>query len=219
MSAAHMTTSEGEGRRGGGTTFRAPAGAIGLWSFIAVVTTLFFLLTIACLARSEFTDWIALGDPGQPLANPRPLWINTVLLLGGSIMMELAHRAARARRIGRMRIGLALGGLFAAAFISGQLDVWQQLQASGYLVASNPANSFFYLITGLHGLHLLGGLVFWGVITVRAWRGVAPERLQLHVALTARYWHFLLLLWLAMFGLLASSDETLAALGRLCGVR
>ena len=118
---------------------------------------------------------------------------------------------------------LGLGGLCALAFLAGQLWVWQVLTASGYGVAANPANSFFYLLTGLHGLHLLGGLVAWAGTWAGELRGGPTPRAntgrQLHVLLLARYWHFLLALWLLLFALLASPPESLAALAELCGLR
>jgi cytochrome c oxidase subunit III len=218
MSSAPPSIARSNDAGRAGRMSRLPAGKIGLWAFMGVVTTLFFLLTIAFLARSQLSDWQALGDLGQPLANPSRLWVNTAMLVVGSIMMELACIAARRGSLPWTRFGLVLGGLFAATFILGQLEFWQTLRAAGYFVASNPANSFFYLITGLHGLHLLGGLVAWGVVTIKAWRNRETEHVRLGVELTANYWHFLLVLWLAMFGLLASSQETIRALARLCGL-
>jgi cytochrome c oxidase subunit III len=76
------------------------------------------------------------------------------------------------------------------------------LVAAGYFVASNPANSFFYVITAVHGLHLLGGLVALGRTIALVWGGAEPDRARLHVELCAAYWHFLLLVWLAFFALL-----------------
>ena len=94
-------------------------------------------------------------------------------------------------------IGLIAGGVFAVAFLVGQLLAWQQLNAAGYFLAANPANAFFYLITGVHGLHLLGGLVALGRTTAKVWRGVEVSQVRLSVELCAIYWHFLLLVWLS----------------------
>ena len=99
-------------------------------------------------------------------------------------------------------VGLCAGGVAAVAFLVGQLLAWQQLSAAGYFVAANPANCFFYLITGVHGLHLLGGLVALGRTTAKVWRGVEMDQVRLSVELCAIYWHFLLLVWLVLFGLL-----------------
>jgi cytochrome c oxidase subunit 3 len=79
---------------------------------------------------------------------------------------------------------------------------WRQLDAAGYFVASNPANSFFYLLTAIHGLHVLGGLVALARATGKVWRTADPGRVRLSVELCAVYWHFLLVVWLALFALL-----------------
>ena len=101
-----------------------------------------------------------------------------------------------------MRAGLLTGGVLTIFFLVGQLVVWQQLIAQGYFAATNPANAFFYLITTVHGLHLLGGLVAWGRTTARVRRGHTAEQISSSVGLCTVYWHFLLVVWLILFGLL-----------------
>ena len=79
----------------------------------------------------------------------------------------------------------------------------QQVPAdAGYFAATNPANAFFYLITMLHGLHLLGGLIAWSRTITNLWDGAEPAEVSLIVNLCAIYWHFLLVVWLAFFYLL-----------------
>jgi cytochrome c oxidase subunit 3 len=97
---------------------------------------------------------------------------------------------------------LLAAGISALAFLSGQLLAWRQLTGEGYLLAANPANSFFYVLTGVHGLHLLGGLVALGRTTEKAWRETITERLRLSVELCATYWHFLLIVWLVFLSIL-----------------
>lgn len=203
------------------TPLASPAAAkLGLWLFMGVVSVLFLLLSLAFLSRAQFDDWQALaGAPWLPLSSSGRLWANTVLLLTGSAALQWAQWAGWRGDARGARIGLLLGGLFAVAFLLGQLSLWQLLNRSGYLLAANPANSFFYLLTALHGLHLLGGLVAWGKTTAAAFGGTLTPRLKLHVQLCSRYWHFLLLLWLLLFALLASPPESLARLAALCGLR
>jgi cytochrome c oxidase subunit III len=103
-----------------------------------------------------------------------------------------------------VRLALVTGGITAVAFLVGQLMAWRELVADGYYLSSNPANSFFYLITGMHGLHIVGGLIALTVAIVRAWTPQwRMDRLRLSVELCAMYWHFLLFIWLAVFVLLA----------------
>ncbi|CCV14305.1 cytochrome c oxidase subunit 3 [Mesorhizobium sp. STM 4661] len=172
-----------------------PTAKIGLGVFLAVVGCLFALFASAYFMRMALSDW-------QPLPVPRLLWFNTGVLVLSSIALQCASVAARKGQIATVRLGLATAGLTALAFLIGQLIAWRDLTADGYLLASNPANSFFYLITGMHGLHILGGLVGLGRTIAGAWNGARPERLCLSVELCAMYWHFLLFVWLGIFALL-----------------
>jgi cytochrome c oxidase subunit 3 len=113
-----------------------------------------------------------------------------------------------------MLIGLLAGGISAVVFVIGQLLAWQQLNAAGYLPAANPANAFFYLITAVHGLHVLGGLAVLSRATIKTWRGVEVSRLRLSVELCAMYWHFLLLVWLILLALLTGWADDFAAICR-----
>jgi cytochrome c oxidase subunit 3 len=87
----------------------------------------------------------------------------------------------------------------------GQLLAWQQLVDAGYFAAANPANAFFYLITGLHALHLLGGLVAWSRTTIKLLSGSEIAKIRISVELCAVYWHFLLVIWVILFGLMLST--------------
>jgi len=175
-----------------------PKAKIGLWVFLAVITSVFCLFVSAYAMRMKLGDW-------RPLPEPDLLWLNTGLLILSSVALQWAYLAAKQERINSVRVGLYAAGVFTFAFIGGQLLAWQQLNELGYFLASNPANSFFYLITGLHGLHLLGGLVAWGRTMVKVWRGAEAAQVRLSVELCALYWHFLLIVWLVLFGLMLST--------------
>jgi cytochrome c oxidase subunit 3 len=136
---------------------------------------------------------------------PGLLWLNTGVLILTSVAMQWTRAAANRGQTDGVRIGLVAGGVLTFVFLAGQLVVWQQLNASGYYVAANPANAFFYLLTALHALHLLGGLVAWGKTTARVWRGVAVREVRESVELCTLYWHYLLLVWLVLFALLLST--------------
>ena len=139
----------------------------------------------------------------RPLTEPRVLWLNTALLVLGSVSMQWARHAADRGDAARTQIAWLCGGVFAAAFIVGQGIAWRQLQAAGAYAASNPANAAFYLLTGLHAAHLIGGLVAWVRTSLRMFRADSTvESTRLSVELCTVYWHFLLLVWLVLFGLL-----------------
>ena len=173
-----------------------PPAKLGLWVFLAVVGALLTLFVSAYLMRMHMShDW-------RPLPTPWMLWFNTILLGLSSLGL---HRAQMAAGIGwrqGIEVGLIAGGLAALAFLAGQYLAWQQVMAEGFGVATNPSSSFFYLITAVHGLHLAGGLIVLGRTTFRAARGAGLAQLRLSVELCATYWHFLLVAWIALFGLL-----------------
>ncbi len=175
---------------------RAPK--IGLFVFLCVVISLFALFASAYMMRMHMGDW-------RPLPEPKLLFVNTGILMLGSIGLQWAWRAASRGDSRGLKLGLMVGGAGAFAFMVGQLLVWQQLVGSGYFLAANPANAFFYLITGLHAVHIFGGLVAWGRTASKVWRGLDPHVVKLSVELCAIYWHFLLLLWLVLFYLFWST--------------
>ena len=175
--------------------FFLPTATLGLRVFLAVITVLFSLMVVAYSDRMMVEDW-------QPLPKPWLLWLNTATLIASSAGLQWASMSARRREIDGVRAGLLAGGVFAFAFLAGQLVAWQELADLGYFAASNPANAFFYLVTAVHGLHLLGGLVAWGRTSNKVWRGTGVIQVRLSVELCAVYWHFLLLVWLILFGLL-----------------
>ncbi|HEX2726908.1 MAG TPA: cytochrome c oxidase subunit 3 [Beijerinckiaceae bacterium] len=172
-----------------------PMAKVGLGVLLASLGALFGLFISAYVMRMGFADW-------RPVPKPTLLWINTGMLMLSSAALQWARGAADRKDPASVRTGVLAAAGAALAFVAGQLLAWQQLSGSGYFVASNPASSFFYLITGLHGLHLLGGLVALGLVTARAWRGGEPGKLPLSLDLCSMYWDFLLLIWLVLFGLL-----------------
>ena len=168
---------------------------IGLGVFLAVVGSLFALFISAYSMRMTMVDW-------RTLPVPALLWFNTAVLVLSSGALQWAYISARRDDMDGVTLGLLAGGASAVTFLIGQLLAWRQLSVAGYFVASNPANSFFYLITAAHGLHLMGGLVALGRTMAKVWRGAGVAQVRMSVELCAIYWHFLLLVWLVLLGLL-----------------
>ncbi len=173
-----------------------PTARLGLWLFLGAVTMLFAAFSSAYIVRMSMADW-------QSIPKPPILWVNTVVLLLSSVVAQWAWSSIRRGNEKGLRHGLLLTTLLGVAFVAGQLWAWRQLVAAGLYLQSNPASSFFYVLTAMHGLHLLGGIVALIWATVRAWRNAyTPER-HLGVELCVVYWHFLMLVWLWLFALLA----------------
>jgi cytochrome c oxidase subunit 3 len=189
------------------STSSLPPAKIGLGVFLAVVGSLFALFISAYSMRMNMVDW-------RTLPMPRLLWFNTAVLVLSSVALQWAHMAARRNDIDGVIVGLCAGGASAVTFLIGQLLAWRELSVAGYFLASNPANSFFYLITAAHGLHVMGGLVGLGRTTANVWRGAEVSQVRLSVELCAIYWHFLLLVWLVLLGLLTGWTDSLVEICR-----
>ncbi len=206
------TASEAQSLAPGGAASMRAAPDTALSIFLAIVSVLFFLLIIAYAGRMALEDW-------RPMPQPRLLWQNTFLLIMASLAMEWARHSANREQIDGVKIGMIGGGMFTAAFITGQILAWRELSSMAFFDSTNPAIAFFYLITGLHVAHLLGGLVAWGRVLDRLWRGAEIETLQQSVQLCTRYWHFLLIIWLVLFGLLFSGNDNIGILLTICGIK
>jgi cytochrome c oxidase subunit 3 len=170
----------------------------GLVVFLAVVTSLFSLFVSAYFMRMQLDDWSRLAEPSL-------LWMNTGMLILGSIAIQWASYCSAKGELINTRYALLATGFFTGCFIFGQLWVWQELVNNGFYIRSGPAVAFFYVITGLHMLHMLGGLWVWGRTTLKLW--FEPDLLEItpSIQLCRTYWHYLLLVWVALFGLLLST--------------
>jgi len=172
------------------------AARTGMLLALVAISMMFIGFTSAYVVRG------GLSDDWQPMELPRLLWLNAGLLLLSSVTLEEARKALangfRPACNGWLGVTTALG----AAFLAGQLLVWRQLAAHGVYVATNPSSSFFYLLTGAHGLHLAGGVLALIYIDFQAWRyRLGPAKRTL-VEVTAIYWHFMDGLWLYILCLL-----------------
>ena len=178
--------------------FDLPEQKVGLRVFFVVATSLFLLFIVGYRMRMVYEDWV-------PLQEPLMLWANTGILVLASVALQLAKNAAAAGNEARTRMAFYLGGVLTAGFVIGQLLVWQTLSYTGHIVSSNPASSFFYLITAIHGLHILGGLAAWGRTVMRMHSHVEFEKVRMGVDLCTVYWHFLLIVWGVLFYMLLST--------------
>ena len=169
---------------------------VGLGIFLAVVGALFTLLISAYLGRMGGADWWGIPIPGL-------LWVNTAALAASSLALQWAKTETRPDHRDRLNAALVTAFATAVFFVAGQFLAWRQLISAGYVLADNPSNSFFYMITGLHGLHILGGLFVLGRTAIRARSEPLSARMRLSVELCAIYWHFMLIVWLVLFALFA----------------
>jgi cytochrome c oxidase subunit 3 len=155
----------------------------------------FMALTSSFLVRK------GLGDDWVSFELPHILWFNTLVLIASSVTIQIAKSQLRkglTDSFGRLwGITTALGLLF----LGGQLIAWRELAAQGVFMITNPSSSFFYLLTALHGLHLLGGIVALGYVVVRDWRRSRITKSDA-ASLVSIYWHFMDGLWIFLLALL-----------------
>ena len=173
---------------------------IGMWVGLASVGMMFTSLSSAYIVRSaSANDWIAL-----PL--PKVLLASTALLIGSSVTLEVARRKLKAALSGPYAKWLSLTVLLGLGFLVAQVFAWRQLAGQGIYVASHPHSSFFYLLTGTHALHLVGGLLGLTFLWVRSRRQVTETALiakrKAATDAVTIYWHFMDALWIYLFLLL-----------------
>jgi len=180
-----------------GATLDLSKGKLGL-RYIMIISTIFFCLFIVTYSdRLVYPDW-------QKMPEPLMLWLNTFILFISSTVFLNAQIAAKKNQFEIVKKRLIVIGFLALAFLIGQLLVWLQFINLGYYVSSNPANAYFYVFTTLHGLHLLGGLIYWLITIKKVWtpNNIVIAKAKHTVELCAIYWHFLLAVWIVLFGLM-----------------
>jgi cytochrome c oxidase subunit III len=168
---------------------RIETAKLGIWLTLGSITMLFAAFTSAYIVRSAGTDWVSLQVP--PL-----LWLNSAVLLLSSVTMEIARRNFNHWRPVGFRKWLFVTAVLGALFLAGQVVAWNQLAAQGIYLSSHPHSSFFYVLTAVHGLHLLAGvLLLFYVLTLAARYRLTPGE-SVSPSIAATYWHFVDGLWL-----------------------
>lgn len=195
----------GGGRRGDDADYGfTPARyRLAMWVALAAISMMFVALTSAYIVRSVSPEGV---NDWRPIAIPRLIWLSTALIAISSITFEVARKTLR-RGLDRAYIRwLLLTVLLGFGFLASQLLAWRQLKAQGIYLASNAHSSFFYVLTGAHGVHLLGGILALGYLLLRTWRKrserLAEVKRQATADAVAIYWHFMDGLWIYLFLLL-----------------
>lgn len=178
---------------------RPPAGMLGMRLFIASLAMVFAATLVGYLVvRGRAESW---PPPGVPLL-PGTLWISTVILAASSVTTAWARRGLWRGDQRALRTGLALTVVLGVAFLVSQTLNWFALVAARLTMRTNLYGFTFYLLTGLHALHVLGGLGPLAVVTRNAWAGKYTVEAHAGVAYVSAYWHFLDAVWLVMFAVL-----------------
>ncbi len=159
---------------------------LGLWAFLGTATMLFAAFGSAYIVRRSGADWV-------PVQLPVALWLSTAFLIASSGALEVARLRAEN---GAGRSSMIPTVLLGCAFVVCQVFAWNQLAAQGVFIPSSPHSSFFYLLTGVHAVHVLGGLAMLTWATVN-WETAPAERAR-RLTLCATYWHFFAAVWVLL---------------------
>ncbi len=170
---------------------------MGLMGLLATVAMLFAAFTAAILVRRTGTDWTRVTLPSI-------VWANTVLLIGSTIAIELARASARRDAQQRLIHWLTTGSVIGVIFLVGQIAAWRSLAAQGVFLPSNPHAAFFYMLSAVHGLHMVGGLGALTWTSQRARRGVYTPHKHAGLTHAAIFWHFMGGVWIYLLVLLST---------------
>jgi cytochrome c oxidase subunit 3 len=181
---------------------------LGVWMFLSTVVMLFAAFTSAYIVRRSALDWV-------PIDLPRMLWLNTGLLVASSLALEGGRRASCRGNAASARWGLRATIGLGILFLFGQLTVWRELVAQGVYLPTGPHSAFVYILSGIHGVHVVAGLLLLTFALAKigavAKDNKAGKRMSVHtvsgpgatnrraavglMTASATFWHFLAVLW------------------------
>lgn len=163
-----------------------------LWLFIVTVIMIFAALTSAYMVRQADGNWLIFDLPNLFI-------ITTAIILVSSGTMHWAYLSVKKDNLESAKLAMGITTLLGVAFLIGQYLAWGELVKNNIYLVGNPSGSFVYVISGLHGLHIVGGLVFLIVVLISVFQLKIHSKKLLRVEMCATYWHFLDGLWLYLF--------------------
>ncbi|MDN3669753.1 cytochrome c oxidase subunit 3 [Echinicola jeungdonensis] len=163
-----------------------------LWLFIVSVVMIFAALTSAFIVRQAEGNWL-------DYELPQILWITSGIILVSSFTMHWAYTAARKDQLQQLKLALVVTSIFGLAFLVGQWYSWVALVDRDVYFVGNPAGSFLYVLTGLHAVHLISGVIFLIIVLISSFRYKIHSKRMNTMEMCVTYWHFLGGLWLYLF--------------------
>jgi len=185
----------GGGSGDSGSSFPVSTAHVGVYILLTAIIMLFAGLSSAFIVLHGVPAW-------QNITVPRLVWGNTLILIASSVAAEFARSAVRKDHQRLFKQWLGVSGLLGLVFLVSQFFAWRQLVAAGVYLATTIHSSFFYLLTGLHALHLAGGLIGFGVVLQRALANRLTSRNYEALKVWSLYWHFMDVVWIYCFLLL-----------------
>lgn len=166
-----------------------------IWLFIITIIMLFASQTSAYIVRRAEGNW-------TEFEIPLIFWYSSLVLIVSSIFMQLSLTAAKKDEFGKLKAFISISFLLGIIFLIMQYIGWQNLQTQGIYLKGNPSGSFYYIITGLHGFHLITGLIVMLFSFYSSFKMDIHSKNLIRLEVCTIYWHFLDLLWIYLFGFL-----------------
>ncbi len=163
-----------------------------LWLFIVSIVMLFASQTSAYLVRRAEGNWVEFDMP-------MVFWYSTGVLLLSSISMQWAYFSAKKDNFTGLKTAISVTFVLGMVFLWMQFEGWRQMVDMKVFFVGNPSGSFLYVFTGLHGFHLISGLIVLIAALVSAFRLKVHAKNLRRIEICATYWHFLDILWVYLF--------------------
>ena len=163
-----------------------------LWLFMISIVMIFAALTSAYIVRQADGEWRVFDLPTE-------LWITSGIILLSSITMQWAYVSAKRDNLSMVKVAIGLTTLLGVLFLVGQFYVWGVLVDMRVYFVGNPSGSFLYVLTGLHGLHLVSGVIFLIIVLISTLKYKVHSKNLAQISMCNTYWHFLGGLWLYLF--------------------
>lgn len=163
-----------------------------LWLFLVSVVMIFAALTSAYIVRRGEGDWLVFNLPTL-------FYYTSGVVILSSITMQWAYFAAKKDNLNGIKIALSITTILGFAFLVGQYIAWGQLVEMQVYFVGNPSGTFIYVLTGLHGLHIVSGIVFLIIVLILTFKYKVHSKSMVRIEMCATYWHFLGALWLYLF--------------------
>ncbi|MEM6524997.1 MAG: cytochrome c oxidase subunit 3 [Bacteroidota bacterium] len=164
----------------------------GLWLFMVTVVMIFAALTSAYIVRQGEGNWTEFDLPIS-------MWVSSVIILVSSATMHWALASARKNDLEKVKLAISITSVLGVAFLISQLVVWSDLVANNVYFVGNPSGSFLYVLSGVHGLHLVSGVIFLIIVLISTYRYKVHSKNLTQIQMCASYWHFLDVLWIYLF--------------------
>ena len=164
-----------------------------LWLFIVSIVMLFAALTSAYIVKQSDGNWLSFELPGI-------FAVNTVIIAISSLTMHIAYMAAKKDALDKVKWMLSITVILGLLFLVGQYISWSELVKNDvYFVSNYTSGSFIYIFTGLHGLHLISGIIFLLVTFLSSLKSEIHSKKLVRIEMCMTYWHFLGGLWLYLY--------------------